>query len=94
MELGGLLPYPQESATAPYPETGESSPNSLLILFSHICLGFSSIFFPSGFASEILYAFNASCVLHVSNNKFRFSFLLLLSFQDIYLNLYEILSGC
>jgi len=35
---------------------------SILISFSHICLGLLSAFFPSGFLSGILYVFLISCV--------------------------------
>ena len=59
MEPEGSLPYSQQSATCPYPETDQSSTctipllqHRLLILFSHVSLGLPSGFFLSGFPTK------------------------------------------
>jgi hypothetical protein len=57
----------QEPSTGPYPEPVRSSPHhpnlslrSILILSTHLRLGLPSGFFPSGFPTNILYAFLVS----------------------------------
>jgi len=57
-EPEGSLLSSQGPAIGPYPEKDESSPHlSTLILSSYLCEGLQSGLFPSGFPSEILYAF-------------------------------------
>jgi hypothetical protein len=59
MEPEGSLPCSQEPST----EQHQSSPyhpitlRSILILFTHLLLGLPSGIFPSGFPTNILYAF-------------------------------------
>jgi hypothetical protein len=64
MEPEGPLPCSQEPSTGPYPEPDQFSPyhpilslRSILILFTHLWLGLPSGLFPSGFPTNILYAF-------------------------------------
>jgi len=84
-EISHLLPNPKvyycvhkEPATDPYLQPDASSPHfpnpisltSILILFSHPCLLIPSALFPSGFPTEILYAFftspmHATCPNHL-----------------------------
>jgi hypothetical protein len=62
MEPEGLLSHSQEFATCPYPEPDGSSPcpphatclSSVLILSSHLDLGVSSGFLPSGLLTKTL----------------------------------------
>jgi len=77
MESKGSLLHLQEPAIGPHPEPNESSPHpqaftlrSIIILSSHLCLDLLSGFFPSGFLTEILYAFfispmSATCPAHL-----------------------------
>jgi hypothetical protein len=67
MEPEGSLSRSQEPSTGPYPEPDRSSPyhpilslRSILILFTHLRLGLPSGLFPSGFLTNILYAFFVS----------------------------------
>ena len=62
MEPEGSLPYSQVPATCPYPEPARSSPQphlsfwrSILILFSHLCLGHPSALVPSGPLTKTLH---------------------------------------
>ena len=62
MDPEGSLPHSQEPATRPYPEPDRASScphltslRTILILFSHLSLGFPSVFF-SGFPTKTLYA--------------------------------------
>jgi hypothetical protein len=63
MEPEGSSPYTQEHTTGPYPEPEESSPDrpipvkSILISFSHLCLGLPSGLFFRGFHAKIFLAF-------------------------------------
>jgi hypothetical protein len=65
MEPEGSLSCSQEPSTGPYPEPDRSSPyhpilsllRSILILSIHLRLGLTSDLFPSGFPTNILYAF-------------------------------------
>jgi hypothetical protein len=63
METEGSLPRSQEPSTGPYPEPDGSNPynliplRSILILSTHLRLGLPSGPFPSGFLTNILYAF-------------------------------------
>jgi hypothetical protein len=65
MEHEGSLPCSQEPSPGPYPEPDRSSPyhpilslfRSILILSYHLRLGLLSGLFPSGFPTNILYAF-------------------------------------
>jgi hypothetical protein len=66
MEPEGSLPRSQEPSTGPYPEPDRSSQSipfhpislrSTLILSTHQRLGLHSGLFPSGFPTNILYAF-------------------------------------
>jgi hypothetical protein len=65
MELEGSLPYLQESSIGPYPEPGRSIPSrpislrSILMFYSHLHASIHSGLFPSGFPTNILYAFLA-----------------------------------
>jgi hypothetical protein len=59
MEPESLLPYSQDPTTGPYPEPDVSSPHAytlflytILILFSHLRLGFPSDPFPSRLRSK------------------------------------------
>jgi len=64
MEPEGSLPCSQQRATGPYPEPGEYGPHfptlsrSILILISHLRLGFPNCLFPSRFPTNIFYGFN------------------------------------
>jgi hypothetical protein len=63
MEPEGSLPCSQEPSTGPYPEPEQSNPShpislrSILILFIHLHRGLPSGLFPSGFRTNIVYAF-------------------------------------
>jgi hypothetical protein len=61
MEPEGSLPCLQEPFTGPYPEPDQSSPyhpiQSILMLCTHLRLGLRNGLFPSGFPTNILYAF-------------------------------------
>jgi hypothetical protein len=72
MEPKGSLQCSRGPSTGPYPQPDISSPSphptalrSILILSSQLCLRLPSGLFPSGFPTEILYAFLFyPCVLH------------------------------
>jgi hypothetical protein len=72
MEPEGSLPCSQEPSSGPYPEADWSSPYNLnlslyitiLMLFTHLRLCLSNDLFPSGFPTNILYAFLTPFVLH------------------------------
>jgi hypothetical protein len=63
MDPEGSLPSSQEPSTGPYPQPDQSSPyhpisvGSMLILYTHLHLCLPSGLFPSGFPTNILYAF-------------------------------------
>jgi hypothetical protein len=65
MEPLGSLPCSQEPSTGPYPEPDQCSSyhstpcllRFILIFCTHLCLGPSSGLFPSGFPTNIIYAF-------------------------------------
>jgi hypothetical protein len=64
MEPEGSLPRAQEASTGSYPEPDRSTPyhpilslRSILTLFTHLRLGLLNDLFPSGFPTNILYAF-------------------------------------
>jgi hypothetical protein len=63
MEPEGSLPCSQEPSTVPYLEPDQSnlyhpiSLRSILILSTHLRLGLHNGLFPSGFFTNILYAF-------------------------------------
>jgi hypothetical protein len=74
----GSLPYSQEPATGPYPETtgstllspSQSPQRSILHLFSNLCLGLPSGLFPSGFPTKTWYTslpspMRATCPVHL-----------------------------
>jgi hypothetical protein len=76
MEPKGSLPCSQEPSAGPYPEPDQSTPShplslrSILILSTHLCLGLPSGLLPSGFHTNILYAFlfspiRATCHAHL-----------------------------
>ena len=77
MEPEGSLPHFQETASCPYPELLIQSmlphPNyrsSMLVLFSHLCLGLPSGLLPLGFSTKTLYALllspiRATCPAHL-----------------------------
>jgi hypothetical protein len=76
IEPEGSMPCSQEPSTGPYPEPYQSNPlhpislRSILILSSHLRLGLHSGLFPSGFLTNILYAFlfspiSATCSAHL-----------------------------
>jgi hypothetical protein len=56
MEPEGSLPCSQEPSTGPYPDPDRSSPHHP-ILSTHLRIGLPSSLFPSGFLTNILYAF-------------------------------------
>jgi hypothetical protein len=69
MEPEGSLPCSQEPSSGPYPDPDRSSPYnpilSILILPTYLRLGLPSGLIPSGFPTNILYAFLLSpFVLH------------------------------
>jgi len=71
MKTEGSLPCSQDPTIGPYSEPDASSPHvrrpisqrSILIL-SYLRLGLQGGIIPSGFQTEILYAFLISCVLY------------------------------
>jgi hypothetical protein len=78
MEPESSLPFSQEPSTRPCPEPDRSSPyypilsllRSILVLSIHLRLGLPSALFPSGFPTNILYAFvfsliRATCPAHL-----------------------------
>jgi hypothetical protein len=77
MEPEDSLPYSQEPSTGLHSEPDRSSPyypvlsllRSILLLSTHLRLGFLSGLFPSGFPTNILYAFlfssRATCRTHL-----------------------------
>ena len=77
MEPEGSLLRSQELATCPYPEQDRSSPcphpislRYVLILYSHLCLGFVSDLLPS--VLPTLFApIRATCLAHQDKSKFE-----------------------
>jgi hypothetical protein len=76
MEPKGSLPCSQEPSIGPYHEPGQSSPYHPILskihfnIISHLCLGFPSGHFPSGFPTKIRYAYllspiRATCPTHL-----------------------------
>jgi hypothetical protein len=78
MEPEGSISCPQEPCTGPYPEPYPSNPihsipsylSKRSILSTHLRLGLPSGLFPSGFPTNILYAFlfspiRATCPAHI-----------------------------
>jgi hypothetical protein len=77
MEPESSLPCSQESSTGLYPESDRSTPyhpilslRYILILYTHLRLGLPSGLFPSGFPTNILFAFlvfsiRATCPAHL-----------------------------
>ena len=73
METEGSLLHSQEPVTCPYPEPDWSSPcphptsrRSILILFSHLCLGLSSGLLPSVFTPKAnMHLYSRPYMLHV-----------------------------
>jgi hypothetical protein len=76
MEPEDSVPSSKEPSTGQYPEPDESNPShlislrSILILSTHLRLGLPSGLFPSGFPTNILYAFllshiRATCPAHL-----------------------------
>jgi hypothetical protein len=63
MEPEGSLSCSQEPSTGPYPEPDKSNPYHLILTLStHLRLGLPSGLFPSGFPTNILYAFLFSSI--------------------------------
>jgi hypothetical protein len=68
IEPESSLPCSQEPPIGPYPEPDKSNPchpiplRFILILFTHLRLGHSSGLYPSGFPTNILYAFLFSSI--------------------------------
>jgi hypothetical protein len=56
MKPQGSLPRSQEPSTGPYPEPNQSNPYNFNIIYP-LRLGLPSGLFPSGFSTNILYAF-------------------------------------
>jgi hypothetical protein len=80
MEPGGLLPCSKKPFTGPYPELDQYDPyhlilslRSSLMLSSHLRLVLSSSLYPSGFPTNILYAFLLSnaCYMPYRSHPFR-----------------------
>jgi len=74
MEPEGSLPCSQHPTTGPYPEPDEPNPQihtlKSIHISSHLRLVLPSRLFPSGFPTEILYAFlisslSATCLAHL-----------------------------
>jgi hypothetical protein len=57
MEPEGSLPCSEEPSTGPYPETDRASPYHPILSKIHLRLGLPSGLFPSGFPTNIIYAF-------------------------------------
>jgi hypothetical protein len=80
-EPEGSLPCSQELSTYPYPQPDQSRPYHLIlslkihfVLSAHLHLGLPNGFFPSGFATDILYEFLFSPFeLHASPISFSFT---------------------
>jgi hypothetical protein len=92
-EPRGSLPCSQEPFTGPYHEPHWSSPyhpislRSILILSTHLRLGLPSGLSPSGFPTNILYAFVFSlhsCYMPCLSSSFTWSFFILIILADEY----------
>jgi hypothetical protein len=69
MEPEGSIPNSQALSACSYPEPDQSSPTfprSILILSTHLRLGFRSGLFPSGFPTNNLYMFLFPPILRFS----------------------------